>query len=336
MSTRIRICSLSLSLSLACTFDASGLGEAAAGPTGEPSASDASATASTGRGETTTAPATEPGTGSDGQTQTTAPTTDSTTDPTTAAATTAPKPPHCGDGVQDPGEDCDDGPDNGPSRPCTPVCGVNVCGDGYPLVPGEACDDGNDNDADACGNDCTLPPGCGDGKIDDGEMCDDGNAVDTDECVGCKQAHYGDGFVRANVESCDDGKESPTCNADCSQASCGDTKLNKSAGEVCDLGAKNGIYDSGCAKDCKSVGLVCGDGVVSPPEELCDTALAVPSGSCTEDCQQIVCTAGRGNCDKQPGNGCEIDLKSDGDHCNTCDNDCTWPKEHCNAGMCDF
>jgi len=58
------------------------------------------------------------------------------------------------------------------------------CGDGV-LDPGEECDDGasnSDTAADACRADCSLPR-CGDGVVDSGEACDDGNLLAADGCA---------------------------------------------------------------------------------------------------------------------------------------------------------
>ncbi|HVK73314.1 MAG TPA: proprotein convertase P-domain-containing protein, partial [Kofleriaceae bacterium] len=55
------------------------------------------------------------------------------------------------------------------------------CGDGV-VQPGEECDDGNTDNADACSNQCQIVDGCGDGNLDAGEACDDGNRVDGDGC----------------------------------------------------------------------------------------------------------------------------------------------------------
>ncbi|MDD9935629.1 MAG: hypothetical protein OXT09_18605, partial [Myxococcales bacterium] len=71
----------------------------------------------------------------------------------------------CGDGVLDPGEECDDGNNDldhcGPlaaSATCVPLCtwvdGL-VCGD-QQLDPGEECDDGNLDNGDGCQADCTI------------------------------------------------------------------------------------------------------------------------------------------------------------------------------------
>jgi hypothetical protein len=299
---------------LACKFDATGLGPTTTGASDSAASTDTDP--STGAPDTTAA-STTAGPGSDsasgGESETAAP-------------------PTCGDGQQDPDEQCDDGPGNGASRPCTPECTVNVCGDGFARNPGEACDDGDDDDDDACRNDCTLPPSCGNEALDRGEACDDGNDDDDDQCIACQKARCGDGFVEANNESCDDGAESMTCNLDCSLAQCGDSKLNATAGEVCDLGPQNGLYNSACSADCGGEGPRCGDGALDLPDEKCEPTVAVENATCTADCQALTCFPGRGNCDEDFANGCETDLDSDEDNCGECGEQCN--VFSCKEGTC--
>jgi hypothetical protein len=74
----------------------------------------------------------------------------------------------CGDGVQDDGEECDDG-NTDPGDGCSPVCGAEDCGDGIlHTALGEECDDGNNDPGDGCAANC-LVEGC----VDDLD-CDDG------------------------------------------------------------------------------------------------------------------------------------------------------------------
>lgn len=62
----------------------------------------------------------------------------------------------CGNGVVDPGEECDGGNEvNGDG--CDANCTVTRCGNGI-VAAGEQCDDGNSVDGDGCESDCTLPP----------------------------------------------------------------------------------------------------------------------------------------------------------------------------------
>ncbi|MEZ4452719.1 MAG: choice-of-anchor L domain-containing protein [Nannocystaceae bacterium] len=82
------------------------------------------------------------------------------TDATTEGTTTETA--ECGNGVQEPGEQCDDG--NGdPGDGCEPDCTLtpSECGNGI-QEPGEQCDDGNDVNGDGCENNCTNtpPPAC--------------------------------------------------------------------------------------------------------------------------------------------------------------------------------
>ncbi len=67
----------------------------------------------------------------------------------------------CGDGVVDPGEECDDA---GESIGCDADCTAATCGDGtHNKAAGEGCDDGNASEVDACSAGCmptafTLQP----------------------------------------------------------------------------------------------------------------------------------------------------------------------------------
>ncbi|MCY1009148.1 DUF4215 domain-containing protein [Nannocystis pusilla] len=148
-----------------------------------------------------------------------------------------------------------------------------ACGNGV-LEPGEQCDDGNADPGDDCEPDCTLTPGenCGNGVVDDGEECDDGNDDDTDACTNtCKNAVCGDGAIIAGTEECDDGNDDDTddCLSSCKNATCGDGQLHDGV-EVCDNGGDNDdtAYD-GCTTQCQ-FGPRCGDETVQAPEEECD------------------------------------------------------------------
>jgi cysteine-rich repeat protein len=83
--------------------------------------------------------------------------------------------PYCGDGIVDPGEQCDDGALNGTPDHCDANCTEPGCGNGI-VDPGEECDDGNTQSCDGCSSTCTIEVGwkCGDGMVDPacGERCD--------------------------------------------------------------------------------------------------------------------------------------------------------------------
>jgi cysteine-rich repeat protein len=166
----------------------------------------------------------------------------------------------CGNGVIDPGEQCD--PPKAGS--CSPNCQViGVCGDGV-VQTGEQCDDGaaNGTPGDHCTTNCTFVQSvvCGDGIVQTGEQCDDG----------AKNGTAGD-----------------PCASNCTLVPivCGNGIVQ--TGEQCDDGAKNGTAGDPCASNCTLVASVCGDGIVQGAEQCdppnvatCTTNLCC-SASCT-------------------------------------------------------
>ncbi|MEM6292235.1 MAG: DUF4215 domain-containing protein [Myxococcota bacterium] len=220
---------------------------------------------------------------------------------------------NCGDGVLDPGEECDPGdPLIGPGQACLPGCIENVCGDGD-IGPDEQCDDGNDIDDDGCRNDCVLGS-CGDGNVDVFEDCDDGNPFDDDACIDCVDARCGDGFIFEGVEQCDDGdgNNGPDqfCTSECLINVCGDGF--QGPGEECDPGADQigpgqfcldgcilnvcGDGDQWAGEACDDGNddntdacvncspAECGDGFVFAGVEECDDANPVDIDACRNDC----------------------------------------------------
>ncbi len=88
----------------------------------------------------------------------------------------------CGNGLQNAGEECDDG-NTADNDGCDSNCTVTGCGNDI-VNPGEECDDGNIADGDGCSSTCQVEAGalCGNGVVDAGEECDDGNTNDNDLC----------------------------------------------------------------------------------------------------------------------------------------------------------
>ncbi|MEZ4449716.1 MAG: hypothetical protein R3B09_09560 [Nannocystaceae bacterium] len=132
---------------------------------------------------------------------------DSTT--TGDSDTTTSKVPVCGDGVIDPKEECDLGPDNDDAGACTSECLAAMCGDGHLQVgQGEACDEGVENsNTGTCTLTCQLPK-CGDRYVQPGEACDDGtNDGSYGGCTPeCELAdRCGDGEPQEPYEECDKG-----------------------------------------------------------------------------------------------------------------------------------
>jgi cysteine-rich repeat protein len=156
-----------------------------------------------------------------------------------------------------------------------------MCGNGV-VDPGEECDDGNADDTDDCTTQCRIAR-CGDGFVQPGEECDDGNYDDTDGCVaGCVAATCGDGFVQAGVEECDDGNtmDGDACSSDCKAGTgCGNGIVE--TGEECDDGNQSNADD--CLNTC--VAATCGDGYAHLGVEECDDGNTDNNDFCTNDCK---------------------------------------------------
>ena len=101
-------------------------------------------------------------------------------------------PRYCGNGVVEPGEQCDLASKNDDHGACTTACLLPACGDGF-LQPGEECDAGpantDDGGYESCTHACSHGAAyCGDHHVDadEGEECDHG-PLGSDACtVFCK------------------------------------------------------------------------------------------------------------------------------------------------------
>lgn len=160
--------------------------------------------------------------------------------------------------------------------------------------------------ASACGggDNPVQPPGGGTGGRGGNECQSDCTVLAAEGC--------GDGGV-AGEEFCDDAGESRACNADCSQAQCGDTVLNFAAGERCDDG--NSAGGDGCSPLCQlEIAGACGNSLLEADEE-CDSGMQ--TDSCDTDCSLAVCGDGVSN--GSAGESCDDGNTDAGDGCSpTC------------------
>jgi len=120
---------------------------ASPGSTGTTSSTASTSTASSGEGDPdTSAAASTTGTGSGSDSSSAA--SHGEADTSSAGTTAAPI---CGDGVQDPGEQCDLGAAaNGDDTKCLFDCTLATCGDGHVFAKVEECDDQNFVPTDGC------------------------------------------------------------------------------------------------------------------------------------------------------------------------------------------
>ncbi len=246
--------------------------------------------------------------------------------PATAASSSSAAPARCGNGVQEGGEQCDDG-NLITNDSCTNACRLPLCGDGIMQV-WEQCDDGNQVNADTCSNACKSPA-CGDGVVQTGEECDDGNQVNTDACtLACKIGRCGDGAVQSG-EECDDGNSvnDDACTTQCKRSSCGDGVVHDT--EECDDGNKTD--NDSCSNSCKRAR--CGDAVTQQWEE-CDDGNKIAIDSCTNLCKLPLC----GNGIREGKEACDDGNTSDRDACTNiceksrCGDGFMQPGEYCDDG----
>ncbi len=179
----------------------------------------------------------------------------------------------------------------------------------------------------ACGIRCPTPP-TGATAVCSGGMCRIGTVVCTAGRANCdgSDANGCEVVTLSDVNNCGAGGAGMGCGNRC--PSTGGTPA--CLGGVCTLACNAGLGNcdinasNGCETNTNSSVAhcgACGHGCPSRPNAVAGCA----AGAC-----RIICNAGRGNCDGNDTNGCEIDLNSDINNCTACGMACRF----CSAGVC--
>ena len=200
----------------------------------------------------------------------------------------------CGDGVVDPGEDCDEGDANGTTTcgcqtDCTYTLADTACENGEFCTVGDTCngtgtcigggardcDDGVGCTVDACdetSDTCTNPP--------DDASCDDGNV-----CSGIETCDPNNDCQAGTPLDCDDQELCTTDSCD-SITGCANVPVECPVGEQCDSADGQCKSEPECTVDAD-----CNDGFFCNGSETCDTATGTCQPGTPVDCDDGVdCT----------------------------------------------
>lgn len=104
----------------------------------------------------------------------------------------------------------------------------------------------------------------------------------------------------------------------------------------------DGQYDNGCESECvkSNNGIEICDGVDNDcngktdelnPNVMCKPVINASEAQCNQGKCEYICNYGYGNCNDNWDDGCETDLKNNGEHCGKCNNPCQPPNA---IGMC--
>ncbi len=167
---------------------------------------------------------------------------------------------------------------------CAAVNGVvgfcPICGNGV-VQPGEECDDGNAEIGDGCTPACLLEDACCYVCIDNANISSCTSRLDGIYSPGA--TCQGHGNLRCFFDGHGLGTVTFTANSSCEEAcpgqqKCGNGIVDEDIGETCDPQATNG---AGCTLNCTR----CGNGILEPSDEECDDGNLVGGDGCDSECR---------------------------------------------------
>lgn len=217
---------------------------------------------------------------------------------------------------------CEDGKNCRTSRDCLSndcidgVCGP-TCADGYANCDRQAegeCEvnlRSDVNNCGSCGRKCVLPHATAECQ---------GGTCKIKECEAPYADCDGDPENGCEVNTATDARHCGGCDEQCPAVN-GDAYCEASECKIkCDEGFTdcNGLIGDGCEKAIARDVLNCGE---------CGKECVPMSGGrpwCRDGmCGETICPAGKGDCNGDPEDGCEVDLAADPENCVTCGGLCT-------------
>ena len=241
----------------------------------------------------------------------------------------------------------DTGPACDPGRTlCAGVCVDTAMEPTHCGACGRACEGGQRCEMGACVTACESPrQRCGTACVDP--------QTDVSNCGACGRACMAGANATARCEAGVCGLTCATGFGDCDgdAANGCETNLAESlancgrCGAVCPGGSFAVCAMGACATRCMPGQTLCGEtcaDILSSQEHCgacgnrCGTAPNA-TGRCSLGACALTCATGFGDCDRDPGNGCETDLRTSTSHCGACGTACAAPPggaPSCAAGVC--
>jgi hypothetical protein len=180
---------------------------------------------------------------------------------------------------------------------------------------------------------------CAEGQTRCGGSCSD-LQTDIAHCGTCARACNGDQVCVAGTCVCPAGQTA--CGGVCvdttsDRTNCGTCGTACGDRQICTMGA------CACAPDLTSCAGTCVDPQTSAVHcGACNRSCATNTGTSANECSAgvcvPVCVMGFADCDGNPLNGCEVDMRTSVTHCGACGNTCptsaSTPTSACVAGAC--
>ncbi|MEZ4407595.1 MAG: hypothetical protein R3A52_14120 [Polyangiales bacterium] len=178
---------------------------------------------------------------------------------------------------------------------------------------------------------CVGDSHCGAGRVCVGNLCVSGCTASSPcpaEQSCCDGACVATTSSVLHCGACGNACTAPNATAACLNGMCGVGMCQTGYGDC------NARGDDGCETDLQRDALHCGACATACPTPANATAATCVAGRCG-----FTCAAGFADCDNDPSNGCEVDLRVSATHCGLCGNACPTRANAstatCTSGRCD-